>query len=109
MLCTFGLIFNTDSSPFRKGLESSTEEASVPNFYHDDELKYHGKENRGISSINFHDEIKLALNDQSELDYCGGEWKYPRSCKSEQEDCEYVARWQYDENTDIMNFTVSSR
>lgn len=91
------------------GLESSTEEASVPNFYHDDELKYHGKENRGISSINFHDEIKLALNDQSELDYCGGEWKYPRSCKSEQEDCEYVARWQYDENTDIMNFTVSSR
>ena len=91
------------------GLESKDETASVPNFYHDDELKYHGKDNRGVSSINFHDEIKLALNDQSTLGFCGGEWKYPRSCKSAEEDCQYMARWEYNENTDRMNFTISSR
>ena len=91
------------------GLESKEEEASVPNFYHDDELKYHGKENRGVTSINFYDEIKLSLNDQSDLDFCGGEWKYPRSCKSAAEDCQYVARWEYNENTDKVNFTISSK
>ena len=74
------------------GLESKDEEPSVPDFYHDDELKYHGKDNRGVTSINFHDEIKLSLNDQSQLDFCGGEWKYPRSCKSAEEDCQYMAR-----------------
>ena len=62
--------------------ETSAETASVPDFYHDDELKYHGKENRGVTSINFYDEIKLSLNDQSGLDFCGGEWKYPRTCRS---------------------------
>jgi len=91
------------------GLESKEEQASVPNFYHDDELKYHGKENRGVTSINFYDEIKLSLNDQSDLDFCGGEWKYPRSCKSAAEDCQYVARWEYNENTDKVNFTISSK
>ena len=63
------------------GLETSAATASVPDFYHDDELKYHGKENRGVTSINFYDEIKLSLNDQSGLDFCGGEWKYPRNCR----------------------------
>ena len=67
----------------KSGLESSGVTASVPDFYHDDELKYHGKENRGVTSINFYDEIKLSLNDQSGLDFCGGEWKYPRTCRLE--------------------------
>ena len=67
----------------KSGLESGAVTPSVPDFYHDDELKYHGKENRGVTSINFYDEIKLSLNDQSGLDFCGGEWKYPRTCRLE--------------------------
>jgi len=33
------------------GLERG--DPSVPDFYRDDELKYHGKENRGVEVINF--------------------------------------------------------
>ena len=29
--------------------------------------------------------------------------------RSAAEDCQYVARWEYNENTDRMNFTISSR
>jgi hypothetical protein len=42
------------------------------------------------------------------LDYCGGEWKYPRSCSPDAKNCDYVARWEYNENTDKMNFTIVS-
>jgi hypothetical protein len=87
------------------GLE--TGEPSVPDFYKEDELKYHGKENRGVVSINFRDEVKQ--NDQSQLDYCGGEWDYPRGCVQDGRDCQYLARWQFHENTDLINFTISSR
>ena len=89
------------------GLESKAEEPSQPDFYKDDELKYHGKKNRGVTSINFRDEVKR--NDQSKLDYCGGEWDYPRGCVQEGKDCQYLARWQFNENTDKINFTISSR
>ena len=89
------------------GLESKKEEPSVPEFYKDDELKYHGKTNRGVTSINFRDEVKQ--NDQSTLDYCGGEWDYPRGCVQEGKPCEYLARWQFNEDTDKINFTISSR
>ena len=42
------------------------------------------------------------------MDYCGGEWKYPRSCSPEAKTCDYVARWEYNENTDKMNFTITT-
>jgi len=89
----------------KSGLE--TEEASLPDFYHEDELKYHGKVNRGTTSINFKKEI--ARNDQSKLDYCGGEWDYPRGCVVGGGDCQYLARWQFDENSDKINFTIQSK
>ena len=89
------------------GLEAG--DPSVPNFYHDDELKYHGKDNRGVTTINFLDEIKRSINDQVGLDFCGGEWKYPRGCSSAAENCQYHARWEFNENTDKMNFTIASR
>ena len=60
------------------GLEA--EDASIPDFYRPDELKYHGKRNRGTTSINFYEETKRDLNDGSDLNYCGNEWKYPTSC-----------------------------
>ena len=31
------------------------------------------------------------------------------NARSAAEDCQYVARWEYNENTDRMNFTISSR
>jgi len=82
---------------------------AVPGFFKDDVLKYHGRTNRGQTTINFHDEIRRSVNDQSALDFCGGEWKYPRSCRSAVDDCQYHARWEFNENTDRVNFTVSSR
>jgi hypothetical protein len=51
---------------------------------------------------------KLFGFDISGLDYCGGEWKYPRSCSPEAKSCDYVARWEYNENTDKMNFTITT-
>ena len=63
------------------GLEA--EQPSIPDFYREDELKYHGKKNRGATSINFFEESKRDLNDVSDLHYCGNEWKYPTSCSVE--------------------------
>jgi hypothetical protein len=45
------------------GLEA--EHPSIPGFYRPDELKYHGKTNRGVATINFFQEIKQDVNDQS--------------------------------------------
>merc|ERR1712117_409131 len=72
-------------------------------------MGYHGKDNRGVTTINFLDEIKRSINDQVGLDFCGGEWKYPRGCSSAAENCQYHARWEFNENTDKMNFTIASR
>jgi len=89
------------------GLEAG--EASILDFYRPDELKYHGKKNRGTSVINFFKEDKRDLNDVSDLDYCGNEWKFPTSCSLKDKTCEYFARWEYDENTDKINFTIVSK
>ena len=42
------------------GLEKGT--PSVPDFYKKDELKYHGKKNRGKVDMNFFDEVKRLDN-----------------------------------------------
>jgi hypothetical protein len=46
------------------GLEAEPH-PSLPAFYRPDELKYHGKANRGVATINFFQEIKQDVNDQS--------------------------------------------
>ena len=43
------------------------------------------------------------------LDFCGGEWKYPRTCSFEDKTCDYSARWKFDENTDMIDFTIKTR
>lgn len=65
----------------RSGLEKGP--ASVKDFYRADEIKYHGKRNRGQLRLNFFDEVKQSIgkNAGEELDFCGGEWKYPRTCR----------------------------
>jgi len=88
------------------GLE--TEKSSVADFYRPDELKYHGKKNRGTTIVNFFDEEKRDLNDVSDLNYCGNEWKFPTSCDLKEGDCEYFARWEYNENDDKINFTIKT-
>ena len=89
------------------GLEAGP--ARITDFYRADEIKYHGRKRRGSLSLNFFEaEVKQAVgsNAGSELDFCGGEWKYPRSCQGD--DCEYRAKWRYDENEDAVDFTVET-
>ena len=61
-------------------------------------------------SLNFHDEVKQSTSNNADgnLDYCGGQWTYPRTC-TRGDDCEYFAKWNYDENTDMVNFIVESK
>lgn len=81
----------------KSGIESKDESASNPEFYQADELKYHGhKSQRGVTQINFFDEIKPSVEFPShELDNpCKGHWRHPRTCKPENFDCEYYAEWE---------------
>ena len=48
---------------FSSGLEKG--EASLPDFYRSDELKYHGKRNRGKLRLNFFDEIAQSIGKES--------------------------------------------
>ena len=90
------------------GLEEGS--PSLPDFYKPDELKYHGRRNRGVTRVNFYDEVKQSIGSDAgqKLGFCGGEWKYPRACDPEKKECEYLARWKYDENTDLVDFVVQS-
>jgi hypothetical protein len=60
--------------------------------------------------MNFFDEVEQSIGDAAatNLDFCGGEWKYPRSCTAGTKECEYFASWKYDENTDAIDFVVQS-
>jgi len=68
---------------YRSGLESGN--ALRPDFYREDELKYHGRSDRGvISNLNFAgDQEVRAVGEaaNSKLDFCGGMWTYPRTCE----------------------------
>ena len=61
--------------------------------------------------MNFYDEIKRSIGEDAgaALGFCGGEWKYPRTCNPAEKTCEYFARWVFDENTDMIDFTVQSK
>ena len=63
------------------GLEKGT--PSIPDFYRPDELKYHGRRNRGQLRMDFFDEVKQNIGEDAgdQLGFCGGEWKYPRTCR----------------------------
>uniref|UniRef100_A0A1B0CTC1 Putative drebrin n=1 Tax=Lutzomyia longipalpis TaxID=7200 RepID=A0A1B0CTC1_LUTLO len=93
------------------GLE--TEMASVPEFYKQDELKYHGgKMQRGLASINF---LSMPKKEQSAkkssqlLDNdCWGHWRYPYNCSPENNTCEYYARWETIGRGDEMRFHIET-
>ncbi|CAG0924190.1 unnamed protein product, partial [Notodromas monacha] len=91
------------------GLEQGA--ASDPDFYRPDEIKYHGKKDqRGVISLNFYQEDakEKTAADEEDSDICGGQFSYPRTC-SGLSDCEYMAKWEYDEDTDKVKFTITSR
>ncbi|KAK2722151.1 hypothetical protein QYM36_002636 [Artemia franciscana] len=118
----------------KSGLEAGN--SSVPDFYKPDELKYHGKENRGVVEIDFfakadavteviaqengnisqsedhnhghnHSNHSHTEGHKHKTDaFCGGEFKYPNRCNPSGEDCLYYAKWEYREKTDDIAFTV---
>jgi len=71
------------------GLEKGN--PSVRNFYREDEVKYHGRKNRGVSLFDFY-----GNRDKKELstDCSQGTYKFPTMCSSE--DCDYIAQWKND-------------
>ena len=52
------------------------------------------------------DKQSIGKEAASSLGFCGGEWKYPRGCSGAA--CEYFARWVFDENSDMIDFTIQS-
>merc|ERR1719481_980321 len=62
--------------------------------------------NTPITNPNDKDEGK---KNKKEGDFCGGEWDYPKGCNLAGRECEYFARWQFQEDTDNINFTIISR
>ncbi len=52
-------VIHASSSGLEKG------NASVPDFYRPDELKYHGKKNRGVLALNFFDEVRQELGNNN--------------------------------------------
>lgn len=92
------------------GLEK--EQASNPEFYQPDELKYHGHRlQRGYTQINFFDEEKptQTLASPHELNNeCHGHWKTPRDCSVEKHDCEYFISWQTAGKGDEIRFHLET-
>ncbi|KAK8372669.1 hypothetical protein O3P69_011719 [Scylla paramamosain] len=80
----------------KSGLESGP--ASVQDFYRPGELKYHGKKES---------KEKTDSKGKEEVDWCGDHWRYPSSCKPGK-DCEYYAKWKYNEQTDYITFLVQT-
>lgn len=82
------------------GLER--EKPSIPNFYRDDEFKYHGhRSQRGVTTINFFDE-----NKEAKTSHLRGEWKLPKTCTVD--DCEYRATWELIPAKDAILFTIAT-
>ncbi|CAM1310234.1 nahoda (predicted), partial [Pycnogonum litorale] len=84
------------------GLESG--EASIPDFYRRDELKYHGHgSQRGRVTMNFYEESSKG---DAEEDDSSGEWKTPKDCEGRL--CEYKAQWKYNNKNDEVFFSIST-
>ena len=79
----------------RSGIEA--DEPSIPDFYKEDELKYHGKKNRGDRKM----ELLTSEENVEDDDECS--FKDPPHCS---DDCQYSARWQYKDGK--VSFLISS-
>ncbi|QQP49187.1 Teneurin-3, partial [Caligus rogercresseyi] len=74
--------------------------ASIPEFYREDHVKYHGKSNRGVDTLNFFAKANkdgLCENQQ---------FKYPSNCIDEN-DCLYTAKWS--RRDDYVDFIVTNK
>jgi len=71
------------------GLEKGN--PSVENFYRVDEVKYHGKRNRGVALIDFFEIEKNEVDDEVVCE-SHGTYKFPSTCS--EDDCDYVATWK---------------
>lgn len=58
-------------------------------------------------SFYFHIEQDAPTKITEEINWCGNHWRYPASC-TPGEDCQYYARWEYDEASDYINFKVQT-
>ncbi|EDV20018.1 uncharacterized protein TRIADDRAFT_61434 [Trichoplax adhaerens] len=82
------------SHQFPSGLHNSHR---LTNYYNDDELKYHGYQNRGRKSLNFFGDSKLVTNT------CSGSWKTGCTGNS----CSNNLQWNiYNDGT--VHFTMSA-
>ena len=88
---TFGNYIHKPASGLEKG------KASVPDFYRPDEVKYHGKNNRGHTMVNFFDKPVESSERSSEF-------KIPNNCV---DNCDYIAKWSVLD--DILEMIVSSK
>ena len=75
------------------GLERGS--PSIEDFYRDDELKYHGKKNRGVMTLDF-----TAKTEKASDDACTPSvFKFPTGCSGDA--CEYQATWIRNTATEI--------
>ncbi|GLV40155.1 nahoda [Carabus blaptoides fortunei] len=107
--------------------------ASVKEFYKEDELKYHGHGmKRGQTHLNFFEQDNKVepgtpgeADNTGEVDQtgsspvggtlrdltssvCTGQWKTPRSCSIENRTCEYSVQWQHMHRKDEIRFTITT-
>jgi hypothetical protein len=78
------------------GLENGS--PGIPDFYKEDELKYHGRRNRGLVKLN------LLQDEDKDGDSCS--FYYPESCETSESGCEYTSTWWKDESN--LYISVSS-
>ena len=82
----------------RSGIEADN--PSDPEFYKEDEIKYHGKKNRGdrkLQLLHDHDHQSADITDDNCM------FKFPPHCL---DNCQYYANWQFE--NDKVKFYVSS-
>ena len=99
LIWAFGQTFGSYNHGVRtpSGLEKG--EASIPDFYRLDEVKYHGKLNRGQSMVNF---FEKPIDPNTEKT---NELKVPNDCISD--DCDYKVQWQITD--DMIEIIVTSK
>jgi len=82
------------------GLEAGPSNSSEPDFYKEDELKYHGRRNRGVKMINF-------LQDEDVMQKDGCSFNYPSAEKCANKTCQYAASWWTDDKNLYITVAAS--
>ena len=84
----------------RSGIENGN--PSIPDFYKEDEIKYHGKKNRGDRQLSLMEKVtEKKIEKVTEDKMCS--FRYPEGCD---QDCQYTATWRTE--NDGVHFEVTS-